>query len=65
VDADTGVQIAAGHDTTLDAATISTKTGDLTLAAGWVKSGDERLMNNWRRLLVGYAESIAFEDDVA
>ena len=29
-----GVQIAAGHDATLDAATIGTKTGDLTLAAG-------------------------------
>ena len=34
VDAGTGVQIAAGHDATLDAATIGTKTGDLTLAAG-------------------------------
>jgi filamentous hemagglutinin len=34
VDAGTGVQIAAGHDATLDAATIGTKTGDITLAAG-------------------------------
>ncbi|HEY4092614.1 MAG TPA: hemagglutinin repeat-containing protein [Luteibacter sp.] len=34
LDAGTGVQIVAGHDATLDAATIGTKTGDLTLAAG-------------------------------
>ncbi len=34
VDAGTGVQIAAGHDATLDAATVATKTGDITLAAG-------------------------------
>ncbi|WP_413623811.1 hemagglutinin repeat-containing protein [Luteibacter sp. Lutesp34] len=34
VDAGTGVQIAAGHDVTLDAATVATKTGDITLAAG-------------------------------
>jgi filamentous hemagglutinin len=34
VDAGTGVQIAAGHDATLDAATIGTRTGDITLAAG-------------------------------
>lgn len=34
VDAGTGVQIAAGHDATLDATTVATKTGDITLAAG-------------------------------
>ncbi|URL59487.1 hemagglutinin repeat-containing protein [Luteibacter flocculans] len=34
IDAGTGVQIAAGHDATLDATTVATKTGDITLAAG-------------------------------
>lgn len=34
VDAGTGVQIAAGHDATLDATIVMTKTGDITLAAG-------------------------------
>ncbi|WP_448098363.1 hemagglutinin repeat-containing protein [Luteibacter yeojuensis] len=34
VDAGTGVQLVAGHDATLQAATIGTKTGGLTVAAG-------------------------------